>query len=367
MLENKLEQIDRTIINLLNQRINILAQHQPQSLIPSLEDQLTNAIPILAQTHVPQFLWQNLVNGCTAALAKPALPSSETKLQRITIIGGRGLMGSFFTQWFLKLGHEVKILEHNDWNKADKLLGGVDLVLICVPLEKMPLVIEKVAPYLDETTALADVASIKTTVMQTMLKHHRGPVIGLHPMFGSGIDSFVSQNVAVCPGRKDRAFQWLLNLIEHDGGKIVNYTAQEHDRMMTIIQAIRHFVTFSLGVFLAEEKIDIGRSLEIASPAFRIEINLLSRLFSSSTPMYVDIMLASQERGEAIKKLTQTYSQLAQLVVQGDRDFLLQKFEAVRNTFAQQKMCNLEESTHLIDSLSTLLAAQQLSVNKNAA
>lgn len=367
MFKNKLEQIDRTLIDLLNQRISILAEQESQSVTPSLDDQLTDVMPILAQTDVPKFLWQNLVNGCTAALAKPALPLTGRKLQRVTIIGGRGLMGSFFTQWFSRLGHQVNILEHNDWNRADKLLGGVDLVLICVPLDKIPEVIQEVVKYIDETTALADVASIKTSVMQTMLKHHRGPVIGLHPMFGSGIESFLSQNVAVCPGREYEAFQWLLNLIEHDGGSIVKYTAEEHDRMMTIIQAIRHFVTFGLGVFLAEEEIDIGRSLKIASPPFRMEISMLSRLFSSSTPLYVDIMLASQERGEAIEKLTKTYSQLAQLVVQGDRDSLLQKFEAVRNVLVQQRVCNTEESTHLIDSLSTLLAAQQISKKNQVA
>lgn len=363
MFENKLEQIDRALIELLNRRISLLAEQESELVTPSLNDQLTSVIPILAQTDVPEFLWKSLVNGCTAALAKPSLPLAESKSMRVTIIGGRGLMGSFFTQWLSASGHKVNILEHNDWNRADKLLSGVDLVLVCVPLDKMPEVIQKAAQYIDETTALADVASIKTSVMQTMLKHHRGPVIGLHPMFGRGIKSFHSQNIAVCPGREYEAFQWLLNLIGHDGGKIVRCTAEEHDRMMTIIQAIRHFVTFSLGVFLAEEKIDLSRSLEIASLPFRMEISMLSRLFSSSTPLYIDIMLSTQERRETIEKLAKTYSQLSQSVVQGDRSFLLQKFEAVRDVLVQQRMCNPEESTYSLDSLSTLLAAQQISAN----
>ena len=356
MVENKLEQIDRALIELLDRRIGLLAEQESELITPSLNDQLTNVIPNLAQTDVPEFLWQSLVNGCTAALAKPSLPPTYSKSKRVSIIGGRGLMGSFFTQWLSASGHKVNILEHNDWDRADKLLSGVDLVLVCVPMVKMPEVIQKAAQYIDETTALADVASIKTSVMQTMLEHHRGPVIGLHPMFGSGIKSFLSQNVAVCYGREYEAFQWLLNLIEHDGGKIVRCTPEEHDRMMTIIQAIRYFVTFSLGVFLAEEKIDLARSLEIASPPFRMEMSMLSRLFSSSTPLYIDIMLATEERRKTIKKLVKIYNQLAQSVVQGDRDFLLEKFEAVRDIFVKQKMCTPEESTYLINALSVLLA-----------
>ena len=361
MSKKKLEQIDRALIELLSQRITVLAQPEANLAAPSLDEQLVNVMPILTQTGVPEFLWQSLVNGCTAALAKPSLPLADSKSRRVTIIGGRGLMGSFFTQWLSASGHEVNILEHNDWNRADKLLGGVDMVLVCVPLNKMPEVIRKAAKYLDETTALADVASIKSSVVQTMLEHHSGPVIGLHPMFGGGIKSFLSQNVAVCPGRECEAFQWLLELIEQDGGKIVICTAEEHDRMMTTIQAIRHFVTFSLGVFLAAEDVDLGRSLEIASPAYRMEIGMLSRLFSNSTPLYIDIMLATQERREAIERLANTYSQLAQLIVQKDRDFLLQKFEAVRSDLEQQMTCTLEESTHSINSLSTLLTAQRMS------
>lgn len=363
MFSNKLEQIDRDLIDLLARRISILAEQESQLETSSLDEQLTNVLPALAQTNVPKPLWQDLVNGCMAALAKPVLPLSNQKKRRVTIIGGRGLMGSFFTQWFLKLEHQVNILEHNEWDRADRLLKGVDLVLVCVPLDKMPQVIQKAAKYMDRTTALADVASIKTLVMQTMLEHHQGPVISLHPMFGGGIESFLAQKVAICPGRETGAFQWLLNLIERDGGKIVECSVKEHDHLMTLVQAIRHFVTFSLGVFLAEEEIDIDRSLEVASPPFRMEVNLVSRLFSSSAPLSVDIMLASPKRGQAITKLTQTYSQIAQLVVKGDRDALLQKFQAVRNVFARQNMCTLEESTHLIDSLSTLLAAQQMSAN----
>ncbi len=360
MTNKQLEQIDQHLIELLSQRIAVLAQSETHSATPSLNEQLNDPMPILAQANVPKFLWENLVNGCTAALAQSSL-TSVNKMRRVTIIGGRGLMGSFFNEWLSALGHEVNILERNDWPQAEQLLRRVDMVLICVPLEKMPEVIAKAAKYLDKTTALADVASIKSSVVQTMLTHHQGPVLSLHPMFGGGIKSFLAQNVAVCPGRDYEAFEWLLDLIVHDGGKIVMCDVEEHDRMMTVIQAIRHFVTFSLGVFLTGENIDIGRSLEIASSPYRMEMSLLSRLFSNSTPLYIDIMLATKERRETIKRLAKTYNQLAQLIVQEDRDFLLEKFEAVRTVFEQQKVCSLEESTHLINSLSTLLTAQRMS------
>ncbi|KYC37954.1 chorismate mutase [Scytonema hofmannii PCC 7110] len=273
------------------------------------------------------------------------------KSQRVTVIGGGGKMGRFFTQWLTALGHHISILEQNDWERAEHLLADADLVLICVPIECSLEVIRKVTQYLSPTTALADITSIKAPAVRAMLKHHTGPVMGLHPMFGPSIQSLVSQIVVVCPGRGDESFQWLLNLIEGEGGKVMFSTPEEHDQMMVVIQAIRHFATLSFGIFLSEEKIDIRRSLDFSSPVYRQQIDIVNRLLTQSASLVVDIMLATQERREAIVRLANTYSRLAQLVMQGDREALLLELKAVNSFFAEEIACNFRESTCFINNL----------------
>jgi prephenate dehydrogenase len=270
------------------------------------------------------------------------------------------MMGHFFQQKLSAAGHYVSILDQRDWEQAESLLEKADLVLVCVPIEYTIEVIHKLAKYLSPTTALADIASIKTSILQTMLEQHSGPVMGLHPMFGPGIKSFLSQKVVVCSGRGDNAFQWLLDLIENDGGKLIMSTPEEHDQMMIAVQAIRNFKTFSLGVCLVEEEIDIRRSLDFSSPIFRLEIDIVSRLFSQSAPLVVDIMLATPERREAIKRLAATYNRLAQLIIQNDRDTLIREFKAAHSFLGEEMNSAVEESTHVIDTLSTLLAARDV-------
>ena len=128
---------------------------------------------------------------------------------------------------------------------------------------------------------------------------------------------------------------------------------------MVAIQAIRYFTTLSLGVFLSQEDIDIRRSLDFSSPIFRLEIGLVSRLFTQSAPMIVDIMLATQERREAISRLATTYNRLAQLVVKNDRDGLIHEFKTAYSRIAEEIDCTVEESNHVINALSTLLAAKE--------
>ncbi len=258
---------------------------------------------------------------------------NKSESRRITIIGGYGQMGQWFTRELSARGHRVCAFGNQDWLHADKLLGDTDLVLISVPIEKTVEVIKRAAQYLKPSTAMADITSVKVEPLQAMLESHKGAVMGLHPMFGPKVECFAEQIVVVCSGRNDDEFQWLLDFFETEGSKLVKSTPQEHDKMMVIIQAMRHFDRFSLGVFLAEENVDIQRSLSMASPTYRQEIDILKRLFAQSSHLCADIMLATEERCETIVSLAQTYNRLAKLVAQKDREGLIREFESTRSLF----------------------------------
>lgn len=361
-LPEKLQQLDQTLIRLLGERIALLAE----SDVPTMQDQFRCCVPLLTQAGVPEFVWKNIITDCMAATASQPVPLSNATSRNVTIVGGRGMMGRFFAERLSMAGHTVQVLEYDEWDQAESRLANADLVLVCVPLKSTVAVIRKVAQYLAPHTALADIASVKTPMVQAMLESHAGPVMGLHPMFGPGVQSFLAQKVVFCPGRESEAFQWFLDLIAAEGGKLVTCTPEEHDQMMVAVQAIRHFSTFSLGVFLAEEGIDVERSLDFASPIYRVEINLISRLFAQNASLYIDIMLASEERCQAIQRLVETCSRLSRLLVQGDRTALISGFAAAHKVFQKEAERALKESNHAISSLSTFLAASEVEAERTS-
>lgn len=358
----KLRQLDQTLIELLGDRLSLLATLETtprQEQLASYQSQLT-------QAGVSEHLWNSIVTSCMAALAKAPTFHTVVEPRCITVVGGHGLMGRFFVDRLSAAGHCINVLEYDGWDHADSLLGNADLVLLCVPLKATIAVIRKVAPYLSPTATLADIASTKVDIVQAMMETRTGPVLGLHPMFGPGASSFLGQKVVTCPGRDPEAYQWLLDLMEADGGKLITCTPEEHDRMMVAVQAIRFFANLTLGAFLAEEGIDIERSLEFASPLYRIEINTVSRLLAQSAALYIDILLASDERCEAIQRLVETSDRLAKLLAQGDRAALIAEFETAHRAFGQEAPRALEESNHVINHLSTLLAANEREVRVKA-
>ncbi len=260
---------------------------------------------------------------------------NKSEYRKITIIGGCGQMGQFFSRELSSVGHQVCAFGNQDWFRADELLNDADLVIISVPIERTVEVIKRAAQYLKPTTAIADITSVKTEPVKAMLEYHKGAVMGLHPMFGPKVECFAEQIMVVCSGRNDDEFRWLLDFFVDRGSKLVESTPEEHDQMMVIVQAMRHFARFSLGVFLAEENIDIQRSLLMSSPTYRQEIDIIKRLFAQSSHLCADIMLATEERCEAIVSLAETYSRLAKLVQQKDREALIKEFESTQSFFNQ--------------------------------
>ncbi|ARV62700.1 chorismate mutase [Nostocales cyanobacterium HT-58-2] len=334
MIPEKLKQTDQRLIELLCDRLSILKT----SKLPDVEEQLAYIAPLLAQAGVPESIWANLVNNCHAALSSVASssPTKKATHRKITLIGGGGRMGRFFTQQLTEAGHNVSILENEDWEYADQLLNPAELVMVCVPIHWTVDVIKRAAQYLAPTTALCDITSLKTEPVQAMLKYHRGPVMGLHPMFGPNVKSFVGQKVVACPGRNNDSFEWLLDFIKNQGGEVIVSTPEEHDYMMVMVQAIRHFSTFSVGVFLTQEGIDIERSLCMSSPSYRQQIDMIKCLFTQSPQLCMDIMLATQDRCHAIAKLADVYNHLAKLVARKDRAALIQEFETAQSFFSEE-------------------------------
>ncbi|WP_318780816.1 bifunctional chorismate mutase/prephenate dehydrogenase [Dendronalium phyllosphericum] len=334
MISDKLRQTDQSLIALLSDRLSLLAASE----LPSLEAQIADVAPLLAEAGIPESVWAGVVHSCHATLI-PESVTNYVRPRQITIIGGRGRMGRFFKEQFSAIGHNVRVLEQEDWEYADQMLNQADLVLVSVPIKYTVDVIKRTAKYLSQTTALCDITSIKTQPTQAMLEYHPGPVMGLHPMFGPSIKSFLGQKVVVCPGRNENSFQWLLDFIKSQGGEVISCTPEEHDQMMVLVQATQHFLRFSLGVFLAQTGTDINRSLSMSTPNYRQEIDIVKRLFSQNPNLCVDIMLATEERSQAINSLVNTYSRLARLVAMKDRAALIQEFENTQEFLEIENHC----------------------------
>lgn len=271
-------------------------------------------------------------------------PCAVQNPKPVVIIGGRGGMGRLLDDHFRRSGWEVRILEREDWADAERIFAGAGAVIVSVPIEVTEAVIREAAAKMPADALLCDVTSVKTGPVKAMLEAHPGPVAGLHPMFGPDVTDFHAQVFVHSPGRCDSAAAPLLEQIRLWGGKIVRCTAEEHDRAMSIIQALRHFTTFAYGVFLADIRPDLHRILSLSSPIYRLELMMVGRLFAQDPHLYCDIIMSSKEKSELIGAYVESLGPQLDIVRRGDREAFVKRFLEARAYFGELAPIFMKES-----------------------
>jgi len=362
-LRQQIDSIDGQLVELLARRrrvieevVQVKQEHELPTFHPAREENLISA-------RRAQAAWIGLDPDYVEDLFRTVLRHSrvgqlETLGRRgvragakVLIIGGRGSMGRFFAKWFLQSDYDVRILDREDWAQVEALAAGVDLCLLAVPIDLTPAVAAQVAPHLPPACVLADITSLKGEPLEAMLRVHSGPVVGLHPLFGPATSSMDKQIVAFCPGRGAESVQWVLDQLSIWGNVLVEIPAQEHDEIMGIVQALRHFATFAFGQFLHSRRVPIFRTLELSSPIYRLELVMVGRLFAQDPSLYAEIVFATPERLALLKEYIQSMGRNLDLIERGDKAEFVARFRQIAEWFGPFSEQAMRESTFIVEKL----------------
>ncbi|MFQ2290216.1 bifunctional chorismate mutase/prephenate dehydrogenase [Aeromonas enteropelogenes] len=268
-------------------------------------------------------------------------------LGKVVIIGGQGQLGRLFGNLFSLSSYRVETLEQEDWPRADEILADAGLVMVAVPIDITCQIIDRLGN-LPAHCLLVDVTSVKEAPLEHMLAVHKGPVLGLHPMFGPDVASLAKQVIVCCQGRDAAASQWLLDQMTIWGARLQQVEAKAHDEAMTLIQALRHFATFAYGWHLSLEQANIDRLLHLSSPIYRLELAMVGRLFAQDPHLYADIILSSPQNLAMIRRYYQNFGEVLGLLEQGDRAGFIDAFSQVSGFFGEHAQQFLRESRTLL-------------------
>ncbi len=362
-LRQSIDQVDQQLVDLLGQRrrlVEEVAQIKHQQNLPTFhparEENLISArraqaIEAGLDPDYIEDLFRTVMRhsrvGQLETLGRRGVRPGATVL----LVGGKGRMGQFFHRWLTQSDYQVRILDHDDWPQVKNLAAGVELCLLAVPIDLTTSVANRIAPYLPSNCVLVDITSLKSGPLDAMLAAHPGPVMGLHPLFGPATTTMDKQIVVMIPGRQPEACKWFLDQLEVWGNVLVETTAQEHDEIMSIVQALRHFATFAFGSFIHARQVSIARTLELSSPIYRLELAMVGRLFAQDPWLYAEIVFATPERRELLKDFIQSLQQQLELVEGGDKEEFVARFRRVAEWFGPFAEQAMRESTFLVDKL----------------
>jgi len=373
-LRGALDALDHELLELLVRRMDIVAEIAARKRSHRvrirdlarerrvLEDRCARAQELGLPTGGIESVWRQLMlmsRERQAALRAEVPLDVESKT--IAIIGGEGGMGRSLSKLFSDLGHEVLSADLETPLRPEHAAARADVVVISVPIRDTRSVIEQLGPLVRKDALLMDVTSIKTDPMEAMLASTDASVLGTHPMFGPGVNTYQGQRVVICPGRGDAWLDWARQMFTARGLVITEATPSEHDSMMAIVQVLHHFKTQVLGLALSRAGAPLEETLRFTSPAYLLETYVTGRHFAQSPDLYGPIEMLNPDSERVIEGFREAAAHLAGVLASGDQKAFAQVFVEVREFFGDFTDEALEQSGFLIDRLVELSAGRSSS------
>jgi prephenate dehydrogenase len=238
----------------------------------------------------------------------------------IGIIGGTGGIGRWFASFFEKDGFPVHVSGRKSGLQFPEMAEICPVVIVAVPISDTVSVIEKVGPFIKEGNLLMDMTSLKAEPVNAMLGSSISEVIGVHPLFGPDVASLGGQNVILCPGRGEKWISWLTGILQRHGACITMSSAEKHDHMMSLVQALNHLNTIAFGLALQESGVDSEELDRFSTPIFRMKKGIIDKLFSNNPKLYAEIISFNPEKKQILDLYMKILSELKRLIEQNDSE-----------------------------------------------
>jgi len=264
-------------------------------------------------------------------------------IERIGIIG-TGLIGASIGLSLKKTGFKGEIIgiDSNNkemllarsigaidecYDKIDKSISHLQLVIIAVPVSKFSDVLIKLSKYDHSELIITDVGSTKSTIIKLseQILSDPGRFIGSHPMAGNELNGALGansgifnnktcilvKNIKTCPS----VFTTVSELWRSIGMNVVTMSGDEHDNCTAVTSHLPHILSVLL--------VNIARRLgdvQTASTGF-IDV---SRLASSNPEMRRDIMKDNSKHIlDTLSILTEEINNLRNILTRSEDDRLL--------------------------------------------
>jgi prephenate dehydrogenase len=235
----------------------------------------------------------------------------------IGIIGGTGGIGRWFADFFQKEGFTVHVSGQGIGLRHAEMVAACPVVIVSVPIGVTEAVIREAGPHMKKEALLMDLTSLKAGPVRAMLEASVSEVVGLHPLFGPGVQSLEGQNVVLCPARGDRWHPWVRDTLGKKGANLIETTPERHDEIMAVVQALNHFDTIVLG--LAIRNCGIAQEIlqNFSTPMFRGKLAMIDKVFSHPE-LHTEIIAANPHTAGLIGLYGEILERVGRIVIEGN-------------------------------------------------
>ena len=186
------------------------------------------------------------------------------------------------------------------------------VVIVCVPISAMQETLKQIAPLLKPDAIVVDVCSVKVYPVQWMkeLLPPSVDILATHPMFGpdSATRSVFGYKIVLCPERiSPERYDKIKRVLLDTGLKLIETSAEEHDKKIAVSLALTHFIGRSLAEFGAEP-------LDIDTEGYKRLLHILEVVNNDTWQLFNDMHCfnpyAVEKRKEFLEAMERVHSRI---------------------------------------------------------
>lgn len=204
------------------------------------------------------------------------------------------------------------------------LIHAVDVLVFCAPIRHTPALIRQYvtqAAGAERGQLWLDITSIKAAPVAAMLAS-QAEVVGLHPMSAAPkADTLRGRAMVVCEARLDTWRPWLERFLVASEADCVRAEAEQHDRIMALVQGMVHASHMAQGAVLRELAPAVGGLDDIrpfASVGYELDSAVTHRMLAGNPAIYQDIPFENPYVAPMLARLAAQLDALRDLVHRGD-------------------------------------------------
>jgi prephenate dehydrogenase len=285
---------------------------------------------------------------------------------RIGLVGSQGSYGRWLRTFFeQRMGLRVYGRDPvNDTELSEReLIESVDVLVFCAPIRQTPAVIRhyvEQAGGMERGQLWLDITSIKAAPVAAMLGS-QAEVAGLHPMSAAPKAATLrGRAMVVCEARLDRWSPWLDAFLAASEADCVRADAEQHDRVMALVQGMVHATHMAQGAVLRELAPEVGGLDGIrpfSSVGYELDVAVTRRILAGNPAIYQDIQFENPYVAPVLERLSKHLGTLRDLVRSGDdaaRDHLRVQLLDSSRAYVGEK--SVAEGSYAFERLGYLLA-----------
>ncbi|RKT87420.1 prephenate dehydrogenase [Saccharopolyspora antimicrobica] len=230
-------------------------------------------------------------------------------------------------------------------------LSDIDVVIVAVPERAALAAVDVIDECVAHDVTIVETLSRKARFLQAaedVLAPR--PLVSLNPLFHPSL-GWVGNTVTASVVRGGSNVDRLLHLIGEAGAQVHHLSPGEHDRCVTVVQAVAHAVILGFATTLPRLGLPPADVIACSPPPARALLALAARVLTANPETYWDIQNSGEPGATARTALRDSVDELDNQVLTGDDTAFELAFARLRTWLGDDLDRFADDAAHLLGAL----------------